>query len=882
MRPPKRTIVCLVLLIVLGAVAGTGSAGAKGRQFGNETPKFWFVEYQGSPLAEGARDADVDGDDRSFRAEARSERASFKERLRFKALWNGISVEAKSSEIAKIRRFASVKAVYPVQTHTLPSTTAISPDLATALQMTGADVAQHELGLTGKGVRVGVMDTGVDYHNPDLGGGFGRDARVVTGWDFVGDAFNADPEDPTYNPVPSPDGDPDDCNGHGTHVAGILGAKGEVTGVAPEVTFGAYRVFGCDGSTTDEIMIAAMERVLRDRMDVLNISIGDEFNNWPGSPVAVAADRLVRKGVVVVASIGNGGTGGVYSAGAPGVGERVIGVASFDNVEATLSTFTITPDGAVIGYAQAEAAPAAPTAGTHPIARTGSRTAPADACAALPAGSLTGKVALIRRGGCSFYVKSVNATNAGAKAVVFYNNQPGQQGSISVDPTVGGVPGGAPITIPVVNSSGAQGNLIDVRLDSGPVTMTWTKNVARFPTATDNQISLFSSFGLAADLSLKPDLGAPGGFIYSTIPVEQGGHGTNSGTSMAAPHVAGAVALLLESRGDLRRRGDDDDNRWRSRDDDDRNGRRAEEIRDILQNSADPRDFFLAPGSGLLENVNRQGAGMLDIVGAVQSTSSIVPGKLSLGETSGAVTKRIRIRNNARTAVTYTLSHAPAVANGPEVFQASFFLADAAVSFSSPSVTVEPRDSRSLEVTIAPPADYDPATDEGLPANGLYGGYIVATPSSGEPLSVPYAGFKGDYQSIAVLGRDFGLPWLVDQQWNDPSGPFTLVDAAQRPHVVYQLLFQARRLTVNVVDARGRTLGRATELEYLSRNSSPDQIFELSWDGTYMPGERSSRVRSAPDGVYTLVLEVEKPLAERRNPAHVETWTSPSFRIDRP
>jgi len=90
-----------------------------------------------------------------------------------------------------------------------------------------------------------------------------------------------------------------------------------VTGVAPGVTFGAYRVFGCEGSTTDDVMIAAMERILRDRMDVLNMSIGDAFNNWPGAPTAAAASRLVKKGVVVVASIGNSGANGIFSAGAP-------------------------------------------------------------------------------------------------------------------------------------------------------------------------------------------------------------------------------------------------------------------------------------------------------------------------------------------------------------------------------------------------------------------------------------------------------------------------------------------------------------------------------------------------------------------------------------
>jgi len=105
-----------------------------------------------------------------------------------------------------------------------------------------------ELGFTGKGVRVGIIDTGIDYNHPDLGGGFGPGLRVAFGFDFVGDAY-----DGSNTPIPDPF--PDDCDGHGTHVAGIVGANGAVTGVAPGVTFGAYRVFGCEGQAESDVII---------------------------------------------------------------------------------------------------------------------------------------------------------------------------------------------------------------------------------------------------------------------------------------------------------------------------------------------------------------------------------------------------------------------------------------------------------------------------------------------------------------------------------------------------------------------------------------------------------------------------------------------------
>jgi len=135
------------------------------------------------------------------------------------------------------------------------------------------------------------MDTGIDIDHPDLGGNGVPggtpfpSARITHGWDFVGDAYNADPRSPSYDPVPHPDARPDDCAGHGTHVAGIVGANGAVRGVAPGVTFGSYRVFGCQGSTEADIMLAAMERVLADGMNVLNMSIGSSYQ-WPQYPTA--------------------------------------------------------------------------------------------------------------------------------------------------------------------------------------------------------------------------------------------------------------------------------------------------------------------------------------------------------------------------------------------------------------------------------------------------------------------------------------------------------------------------------------------------------------------------------------------------------------------
>ena len=304
-----------------------------------------------------------------------------------------------------------------------------------------------------------------------------------------------------------PDVNPDDCNGHGTHVAGIVGANGGgIKGVAPGVTLGAYRVFGCDGTTDSDIMIAAMEMALADGMQVVNQSIGAS-RQWPQYPTAQAATRLVNKGVVMVASIGNSGPGGsapdaLYAAGAPGVGAKVIGVASFDNGQ---RSFVV--NGTPYGYNPATGSPLPPTSGSLPMARTGTTTTLDDACVALPAGSLAGTAVLIRRGTCSFYIKSFNAQAAGAAAVVLYNNVAG-----AIAPTVAGTPA---ITIPVVAITAGQGATLNGLIAAGPTILTWDDDYVAFPFGTGGLISGFSSFGLAPDLSFKPNIGAPGGGIYS-------------------------------------------------------------------------------------------------------------------------------------------------------------------------------------------------------------------------------------------------------------------------------------------------------------------------------------------------------------------------------
>ena len=233
--------------LLLASMIVSGQTGQSVPILDNESSDSWFVELASPPSIEGTAAATLEREEAGFHAAAADAGVRYSRGRSYRDLWNGVTVRATAGEVSKLRSLPGVQAVYPVvrislqQAEDPPGAVA---DLVTAIKMTGADIAQSELGLSGRGVKVAVIDTGIDYNHPDLGGCFGRGCRVEKGFDFVGDDFNSDPADPAYNPVPVPDNDPDDCNGHGTHVSGIVGANGVVRGVAPNVRFHAYRVFG--------------------------------------------------------------------------------------------------------------------------------------------------------------------------------------------------------------------------------------------------------------------------------------------------------------------------------------------------------------------------------------------------------------------------------------------------------------------------------------------------------------------------------------------------------------------------------------------------------------------------------------------------------------
>lgn len=849
------------------------------------TPHAYFVQFAGQSVAEGGSLSSIKAERNAFMADASDAGLDVEVRSEFGTLWNGVSVNVDDSGLSALASSSVVEAIFPVgiiDAPDLPQGT-IDPALFTAISMTGADIVQSELGFTGAGVKVGIIDTGIDIDHPDLGGNGSPGstafptARVTKGYDFVGDDYNADPSTADYQPQAKPDPNPDDCQGHGTHVAGIVGADGEVTGVAPGVTFGAYRVFGCEGSTEADIMLHAMEKALADKMDVVNLSIGSAFSSWQEYPTSQATDALAREGVIVAASIGNEGEYGPYAAGSPGVGTDTIGVGSVDNLN-YMSAVVLDEDGNEIPIAEAAGSTAAlPTSGTVELVALGQPgTAEARGCAVTEApytdaqkALIDGNWVLVQRGVCSFYEKAYEAQAAGALGVIIYNNAPGV-----ISPTVAGDP---PVTIPVGMVSDSDGAaLVNDYYTDAPTTITFTDQMASIPNATGGLMSDFSSFGPTADLTIKPDVSAPGGSIYSTYPLEMGGHASLSGTSMASPHVAGAAALMLEADPGLT----------------------PHDVRVKLQNSSVQLPLNIAPAAGL-EVVHRQGAGLIQIDKSILADVQLEPGLIQLGQQAPGVSTShtVTLTNLTDTAQTYDVSTEPAVATMGTANDWDYDYADADVTLSAQTVTVPASGSASVDVSITTP-NYPTA---------VYGGYVWFTNETSD-YAVGYGGYAGDLQSVEVLAdmidaqgaTTLELPVLVKLatcqfflgvDCTDAAGDWNIVgegvtytmEDGDVPSAAIHFEHQARKMVwtafaANADGSKGQSLGVVKEEDYLARSATRNGIGVYTWDGKVVDAN-GARVQ-VPSGDYLIQVEVTKASAwNDTRTAGVESWTSPSFEI---
>ena len=371
----------------------------------------------------------------------------------------------------------------------------------------------YQSGFDGSGIVVSIIDTGIDLNHPDLEG------KIIGGYDFVDN-----------------DEMPEDTNGHGTQVAGIIAANGNLKGIAPNSKILMYKVSEDGESVPSHLIIKAIEKSIEDGADIINISLGINQTN---TKIDQAVNKAVKNNIFVVTAAGNFGPE-LNTIGSPGINPNAITVgATFNNVTNSLvSTFEI--EGKTFNVF--------PMVGTQSLAEPitsqiifGKYGRVHD----LLENNFEGSILLIERGSdieneiVYFSDKEKNAADVGAKAIVVYNNKPGIFFGELIHEYVDE---GYNPTIPALSLSREDGLLIKEILQSD------TKGVLDVFYHPDF-VAYFSSRGPVSPFYIKPDLVAPGAFINTTD--INGNYKISSGTSFAAPHVAGTAALILQKNPQL-------------------------------------------------------------------------------------------------------------------------------------------------------------------------------------------------------------------------------------------------------------------------------------------------------------------------------------------
>ena len=508
--------------------------------------------------------------------------------VRYSYTWlmNGVAVELPYGQVKQISKVAGVKQVLiQPQYAVCQSQQSAGLYTLTAGSMIGRDPVWAD-GYTGSGIKIAVIDTGLDEDHQNFQA-MTEDKLTADSYDLshieqlldqlnATSRFNEEANKNHTAMLTAPElyrsnkvvfgfnyadnnlditHDNDTMGDHGTHVAGIAAANkvdgSEVVGVAPDAQLYIMKVYGADHGGFAEDILAALEDALLLGADVVNMSLGTNAG-FTTSTDAVNAiyNRVAETNTVLSVAAGNNYTSGygntwgndmnqtMYPDNAvisqPGVYNNVLSVASIEN--SFIMRRYLAAGDRKLAFVETSASYGVPSIDILEEAY-GVVLVPGFGEAADFEGlELTGKIALVQRGGIPFMDKCLNAEAAGAVACVVYNNDAGEFGMDLTDCNA---------TIPCISIMLEDGEYIAAQLEKNPAfTISFPKDLTALPSQFAGQMSDFSSWGVAPDLSLEPDITAPGGNIYSTI--NNGEYGLMSGTSMAAPNMAGLIALVMQ------------------------------------------------------------------------------------------------------------------------------------------------------------------------------------------------------------------------------------------------------------------------------------------------------------------------------------------------
>jgi len=495
----------------------------------------------------------------------------------------------------------------------LQSENEIQTYLERSVPFVGTEIPRMD-GIDGTGIKIAVIDTGVDFNHPDLFG-WGPDGKVIGGYNFIQE-----------------DQPPMDTNGHGTQVAGVIAADGQAVGIAPKAKILAYKVSEDGEGVSSELIIRAIEKAIDDEVDIINISLGVNKTN---AKIERAVNAALEKEIFVVVAAGNDGPE-FKTIGSPGrnFGSVTVG-ATYNNLTSSLvatlevdeKPYTVIP---MVGSTKQEE----PIIGKIIFGGFGK-------IENLKEIDVEDAILIVERGSdvegelLYFSIKENNAANAGAKALIIYNNKPG----IFLGELIHELmePEYRP-QIPVVSIDREEGLEIIESIKNGN-----EANMHLF--YNPDFVVHFSSRGPVSPFYIKPEIVAPGAFINSTQ--NNGGYNFTSGTSYAAPHVSGAAALLLQKNPELHHH----------------------EIKSLLLTTVKP----VSDAYGQEFSLHAAGAGRLDIGNAYRAKLIIMPPNFVVNVSSDDLIAekqfRLKLLNG-------TLDNFDVKFEGPEFIKFTYFLED--------------------------------------------------------------------------------------------------------------------------------------------------------------------------------------------------------------
>ncbi|KAJ1981144.1 hypothetical protein H4R35_000848 [Dimargaris xerosporica] len=786
-------------------------------------------------------------------------------------LFKGSVIQLDDKNVNKVREMNEVAGIWPNRVYSVPKPARDSKSRDTAAaplpdrpfnahNMTGVDKLQ-EMGYTGRGIKVAIIDTGLYYHHPAFDNCYGQPGcRILPGYDFVGDSF--DPMDP--NSLPQPDNDPlSECQSHGTHVAGIIGGRnGTFVGVAPNVEIAPYKIFGCgeNAGASEESMIDALNKAYEDGNDIISMSVGG-WGGFANSPSAAVATHIASNGTLVVIAAGNFGEETLWTASSPSTGTGVVSVGSVDALQHYATQLVVHGAGENHAFecnGQQTPAPVFDITDT-PLIRYGENEEDQFACNDLET-DFADAVVVVMRGRCDYQVKVTNAMNQGAGGIIIVNNAQAQSPiSIAIERS----------DIPIATVSHASGmKILDLIKSTSDLQVSANAKLTLIDSSTGGQVSYFSSYGPGYTLDIKPEILAPGGDIYSTATLADGLYASMSGTSMATPYITGCLALLLEAG----------------------IPKNPDAIKQLLLTTADP--IKATYGSGLA-TVAQQGGGLINVVRALQAFHQVTPGKLALldpvygGFVNDKVTKELTVTNHGQASVTYDLTTVSAVSvsafNTTKHMTSPIFGGDGPrIELHPTQITLGAGKTAKVAVTITQPsADLNPFL--------VYSGFVQAKVVGGADLawSVPLMGFNAVYQSMPFFTPgDTPNPALYSSSTGQPlitndAETFTMKGTSY-PAFYMDVQFPLGPWQLYVAEAA--TPDQVVAIIEAAQGYSRDHVGDPTGPAFTWYGKgtgKNGKAFEVPNGKYVFGLAYTSPLGDLNRATDRMVWTSPSFTVSR-